>query len=338
MATMSDVAKHAGVGIGTVSRVLSGSPKVSEKTRSKVQSSAEQLGYNRPRKSASEQEKSDRLVGVVVPFFDEKSAFQRIRGIVSRLALHGCEVVLHNIESPAQARAKMVELPRSTLFDGLIVISLPLVGDEGDRLVNARFPTVLIDTVHAGLPSVCIDDRAGGALATRHLISLGHRRIAFVSEPPHNAFGFIAGARREEGFRATMAEAGLAVHSSLIRYGAYLHSAARQMATELLSLPERPTAIVAASDVQAVGCLEAATQLGIRVPDDLSVVGYDDIDLAGLMGLSTVRQPLIYSGERGADLVLEALSMRNRQPNTELLELELVVRATTAGVKRKGAR
>jgi DNA-binding LacI/PurR family transcriptional regulator len=338
MATMAEVAKHAGVGIGTVSRVLSGSPKVSDTTRTKVQAAAERLGYSRPRKLAAEQGKGGRLIGVLVPFFDEKSSFQRIRGIVSRLAPHGCEVVLHNIESPAQARAKLVELPRSLIFDGLIVISLPLVGDEGERLVNARFPTVLVDTSYAGLPSVCIDDRAGGALATRHLISLGHKRIAFVSEPPHNAFGFIAGARREEGFRAAMAEAGLPVLSSLIRYGAYLHSAARQMATELLSLPDRPTAIVAASDVQAVGCLEAATHLGISVPDELSVVGYDDIDLAGLMGLSTVRQPLIYSGERGADLVLEAMSMRNRQPNTEMLELELVVRATTAAVKRKGPR
>lgn len=338
MTTMAEVAKHAGVGIGTVSRVLSGSPKVSDNTRTKVQTSAELLGYHRPRKTTAQQGKGGRLIGVLVPFFDEKSAFQRLRGIVSRLAPHGCEVVLHNIESPAQARTKLVELPRSLIFDGLIVISLPLVGDEGERLVNARFPTVLLDTSYPGLPSVCIDDRAGGALATRHLISLGHTRIAFVSEPPHNAFGFIAGARREEGFRATMAEAGLPVLSSLIRYGAYLHSAARQMATELLSLPERPTAIVAASDVQAVGCLEAATHLGINVPDELSVVGYDDIDLAGLMGLSTVRQPLIHSGERGADLVLEAMSMRNRQPNTEMLELELVVRATTAAVKRKGTR
>ncbi len=335
---MADVAKHAGVGIGTVSRVLSGSSKVSDMMRIKVQASADHLGYRRSRKSASEQRKGGRLIAVLVPFFDEKSAFQRIRGIVSRLAPHGCEVVLHNIESPAQARAKLVELPRSLIFDGLIVISLPLVGDEGDRLVNARFPTVLIDTSYPGLPSVCIDDRAGGALATRHMIALGHKRIAFVSEPPHNAFGFIAGARREEGFRATMADAGLSVPASLVRYGAYLHSAARQMAAELLSLPDRPTAIVAASDVQAVGCLEAATQLGIKVPDELSVVGYDDIDLASLMGLSTVRQPLVYSGERGADLVLESLSMRNRQPNTEMLELELVVRSTTAAVRRKGAR
>ncbi|HEY0518518.1 MAG TPA: LacI family DNA-binding transcriptional regulator [Ilumatobacteraceae bacterium] len=338
MATMAEVAKHAGVGIGTVSRVLSGSPKVSDTTRIRVQSSADELGYNRPRKSLTEKGKGGRLVAVLVPFFDEKSAFQRIRGIVSRLAPYGCAAVIHNVESPAQARSKLVELPHNLIFDGLIVISLPLVGDEGDRLVNARFPTALVDTSYPGLPSVCIDDRAGASLATKHLISLGHKRIAFVGEPPHNAFGFIAGARREEGFRSTMAEAGLHVPASLVRYGAYLHSAARQMATELLSLPDRPTAIVAASDVQAVGCLEAATQLGMNVPEELSVVGYDDIDLAAIMGLSTVRQPLIYSGERGADLVLEALSMRNRQPNNEMLELELVIRSTTAAVKRRGTR
>ena len=336
--TMAEVAKHAGVGIGTVSRVLSGSVQVSESTRRKVRAAADELGYERTRKWASEQGKRGRLVGVLVPFFDEQSAFQRLRGIVARLAPHGCSVVLQNVESPAQARAKLLELPRSLVLDGLIIVTLPLVDDEGERLVNARFPTVLVDASYPGLPSVCIDDRAGGTMATKHLISLGHRRIAFVSEPPHNAFGFVAGARREEGFRAAMAEAGLSVPISYIRYGAFLHSAAREMATELLSLADPPTAIVAASDVQAVGCLEAASRLGIRVPEELSVVGYDDIDLAALMGLSTVRQPLVYSGERGADLVLEALSMRNRQPQTEKLELELVVRTTTAAAKRKVRR
>jgi DNA-binding LacI/PurR family transcriptional regulator len=335
MTTMAEVAKHAGVGIGTVSRVLSGSAQVSEATRRKVRTSAEELGYERSRKLGSDQAKRGRLIAVVVPFFDQQSSFQRLRGIVSRLAPYGCSVVLHNVESPAQARAKLLELPRSLILDGLIVVTLPLADDEGERLINARFPAVLVDATYPGLPSVCIDDRYGGAMATKHLIALGHRRIAFVSEPPHNAFGFIAGARREEGFRAAMAEAGLNVPAAFVRYGAYLHSAAREMATELLSLADPPTAIVAASDVQGVGCLEAASRLGIRVPDELSIVGYDDIDLAALMGLSTVRQPLVYSGERGADLVVEALSMRNRQPQTEKLELELVVRTTTAAVKRR---
>jgi DNA-binding LacI/PurR family transcriptional regulator len=334
MATMADVANHAGVGIGTVSRVLTGSSKVSDATRTKVQTSAEFLGYKRSRKVAPKHVRNDRLIAILMPFFDTQSAFQRLRGVVSHLAPHGCEVVLHNVESPVQARNKLMELPRSPLYDGLIVVSLPLSPLEGDRLRNARFPTALVDTSFPGLPSVRIDDRAGGSLATKHLIDLGHRRIAFISEPPHNAFGFVAGAHREEGFRTTMATAGLELPESFVRYGAYLHSAARQMAIELLQLPDRPTAIVAASDVQAVGCLEAANQLGIKVPEDLSVVGFDDIDLAALMSLSTVRQPLVLSGERGAQLVLEALSMRHPQPHAELLELELVVRGTTAGLKR----
>ena len=331
MVTMSDVAARAGVGIGTVSRVLSGSPNVSDDARRRVTEAAKQLGYRRARKSAAEQDKRGRLVGVLVPFFDEKSAFERLRGIVSRLAPHGCEVVLHNVESPGQARAKLVELPRSQHLDGLIVLSLPIIRDEGDRLVAAKFPTVLVDTSHPGLPSVRIDDRAGGAMATRHLLDLGHERIAFIGEPPHNAFGFVAGAHREEGFRQAMAAAGKPVPAGFVRYGAYLHSAARQIATEMLMALDHPTAIFAASDVQAVGCLEAAHQLGLRVPDDLSVIGYDDVDLAALMGLTTVRQPLVYSGERGADLFLETSSVRHHQPSTEYLELELVVRNTTSG-------
>lgn len=338
MATMSDVATRAGLGIGTVSRVLSGSVNVSDDARKRVTQAALQLGYQRVRKSTAEQDTRSRLVGVLVPFFDEKSAFARLRGIVTRLAPHGCEVVLHNVESPAQARAKLVELPRGHSLDGLIVLTLPLVADEGDRLIAARFPTVLVDTSHPGLPSVRIDDRAGGSMATRHLLDLGHERIAFICEPPHNAFGFVSGALREEGFRQAMAAAGKPVPDEFVRYCACLHSAARQSATELLVAPDPPTAIFAASDVQAVGCLEAAHQLGLRVPDDLSVIGYDDVDLAALMGLTTVRQPLVYSGERAADLFLETASDRHHQPSTEYLELELVVRNTTSVRKRKERR
>ena len=135
--TMADVGKHAGVGIGTVSRVLNGSVHVSDATRKKVRESAELLGYQRTRKSAAERGKGGRLIAVLVPFFDEQSAFQRLRGIVSRLAPHGCSVVLHNVESPAQARAKLLELPRSLILDGLVVITLPLV-ERRRRSIDVR--------------------------------------------------------------------------------------------------------------------------------------------------------------------------------------------------------
>jgi DNA-binding LacI/PurR family transcriptional regulator len=159
---------------------------------------------------------------------------------------------------------------------------------------------------------------------------LGHTDIAFLGEPPRNPFGFVASANREAGYRQAMARAGLEVKPSMVRYGAFLHSAARTMATDLLTMTDAPTAVVAASDVQAFGVLDAAEQLGMKVPDDVSVIGYDDIDLATQMGLSTVRQPLFTSGERAAELVVQAVAMGHAHPTVEQLEVELVVRRTSA--------
>lgn len=329
MATLAAVAAHAQVGIGTVSRVLNGSPNVSPEMRVRVLQSMEAVGYAKP-KRRQEQERRANFIGVLVTYFDEPSAFQRLRGIVARLQPHGYEVVLYNVASPSQAAQRLVELPNHPLA-GLLVISLPLSEADAAELVAAPFPCVLVDTSAKGLPSVGIDDRMGGSMATQHLIDLGHTRIGFVGEPPNNPFGFVASVRREEGYRSTLRQAGIEPLPELVRYGAHLRSAAKQMTLDLLAMPDPPTAIVATSDVQAVGVLEAAATLGLRVPDDLSVVGYDDIELAPLMNLTTVRQPLEGSGSRAADLVLEAVNAREERPQQldEELQIELVVRSTT---------
>lgn len=331
MPTLAQVATHAGVGIGTVSRVLNGSPNVSDAMRQRVLAAAGEVGYVPSRRRHVDQARRPGYVGVLVTFFDEPSAYQRLRGIVNRLQPHRLEVVLYNIASPAQARETVVEISGHDVLEALIVISLPLTGAEAERLVRAPFPVMLVDTWAPGLPTVCIDDRRGGAIATEHLIDLGHRRIAFVGEPPNNPFGFVSSARREHGYRTAMAAAGLEVDPALVMHGAHLRSAARQMTLDLLALPDPPTAIVASSDVQAVGVLEGAQALGLRVPADLSVVGYDDIELASLMGLTTVRQPLERSGQRIADLAIQAISSpaSARSFAVEEMELELVVRSST---------
>lgn len=329
MTTLAAVAAHAGVGIGTVSRVLNDSPNVSPEMRDRVRKAMAEVGYEPERRKRSEQRRRPGYVGVMVTYFDEPSAFQRLRGIVASLQPHGCEVVLYNIASTGQAKERLMEVPHHPTLDGLIVVSLPLTARDGERLAAATFPTVLLDTTAPGLPSVNIDDRAGGALATQHLVDLGHRRIGFVGEPPNNAFGFVASIRREEGYQRTLRSSGIAADPALIRYGAHLRSAAKQMTIDLLSLDDPPTGLVATSDVQAVGVMEAAASLGLKVPDDLSIIGYDDIELATLMGLTTVRQPLERSGHRAADLVFEAMSSRSRPQLAEQLEIELVVRSTT---------
>jgi DNA-binding LacI/PurR family transcriptional regulator len=329
MATLAEIAEHAGVGIGTVSRVFNGSASVSDQMRARVLQSATQLGYDPGAKKRAQQATPQGFVGLLVTFFDEPSALQRFSGLVPRLQTNDLHVVLYNIESPSQARSMLVELPRTTSLEALIVVSLPITENEARALAKASYPTVLVDTWGKGLPSVTIDDRYGGRIATRHLIDLGHRRIGFVGEPADNSFGFVSSARRQEGYLEALATAGIDSDPALIRHGAHLRQAAKQMTLDLLDLGDPPTAIVAASDVQAVGVLEAAESKGMKVPYELSVVGYDDIELASLMGLTTVRQPLERSGARAADLVLEALGARRRSAFDEQLEVELVVRSTT---------
>lgn len=329
MVTLAEIAEHAGVGIGTVSRVFNGSASVSPQMRDRVLAAASELGYDPGPKRRSQQVVSRGFVGLLVTFFDEPSALQRFSGLVPRLQTNNLHVVLYNVESPSQARSMLVELPHTTTLEALIVVSLPITEGEARALVKAPYPTVLVDTWGKGLPSVTIDDRHGGRIATRHLTDLGHRRIGFVGEPSDNSFGFVSSARRQEGYLEALAAAGIPSDPALIRHGAHLREAAKQMTLDLLELADPPTAIVAASDVQAVGVLEAAESRGLKVPYELSVVGYDDIELAALMGLTTVRQPLERSGARAADLVLEALGSRRRTAFDEQLEVELVVRSTT---------
>lgn len=334
MATLSDVATRAGVGIGTASRVVNGSPQVSPDTRLRVQAAMRAVGYEPTPRRRNEQVRRNGTIGVLVPFFDEPSSVLRVRGIVDQLQPHRMRIVLHQVTSPSQAREAVMELPADSTLDALLVISLPLTDADAAALATAPFPVVLLDTrAPAGAawaaPTVRIDDRAGGALATRHLLDLGHRRIGFIGEPADNPFGFTSSAQREAGYRSELAAAGLAPHAALVRHAPHLRAAARQLATDMLTLAEPPTAIVAASDVQAVGVLEAAAALGVAVPRQLSVIGFDDIELASLMGLTTVRQPLELSGRRAADLVVQAIGATPLSPFTDEMSLELVVRSTT---------
>ena len=275
---------------------------------------------------------------MLVPYFDEPSSYQRLRGIVRALQPHGLEIVLYNVDAPDRARRRLVEVPRHQL-DGLIVLSLPLRAEEGDRLAQAPFPTVLVDTSHPALPSVVIDDRDGGRIATEYLLSLGHERIAFIGEPERNPFGFVSSRKREAGYagRPRRRRHGVAAPVREAR-PARPHGGAPAR-RRAVRHAEPPTAVVAASDVQALGVIEAAQLAGNAVPRDVSVIGYDDIDLAAYSGLTTVRQPLEASGQRGSEILTGALATGIRPaPFVEELAVELVVRATTGPPPSTGRR
>jgi DNA-binding LacI/PurR family transcriptional regulator len=191
---------------------------------------------------------------------------------------------------------------------------------------------VLVDAPHPAFSGFVIDDVLGGELATSHLVELGHRRIAFVGDKPPDPFRFASSRDRTRGYELALAHAGIERRPEYVREGTQNPHVARSIAIDLLRLPQRPTAIFAASDAQALGVLEAARILGIRVPEELSVVGFDDVEVASYVGLTTVRQPLYDSGRRGAQLLLQLLSGEEPpgEPRTEQLPLEVVVRSTTA--------
>jgi DNA-binding LacI/PurR family transcriptional regulator len=184
---------------------------------------------------------------------------------------------------------------------------------------------------------VVTDDVEGGRMATRHLASLGHELIAFMGDDPANPFGFTSSAQREKGYREALSQAGIRLRRSLVKHGSHDRQVGRRLAEALLAQRVRPTAIFAASDVQALGALEAARAAGLRVPQDLSVVGFDDIELSGYAQITTVRQPLFESGSLGAELLLTALNgEQDGDRRVHELPLELVTRETTGPPPRRG--
>jgi LacI family transcriptional regulator, galactose operon repressor len=329
-ATISDVAARAGVGEATVSRVLNGSTLVREVTRQRVQAAIEHLDY-RPSPIARGLSRGRGMtLGVVAPFFVRPSAVERLRGAEAAFTAAGYDTVLYNISAPEQISVQFENVARGRA-DGVMIISVPPPSREMERLIGSGKPVVLVDVCAPGVSQVYTDDVEGGQLATRHLLELGHRRIAFVGDFSENPYGFTSSAFRCSGFRQAMEEAGYEVPAAYVKEGVHSRDAALQLALELLALPEPPTAIFAASDTQAFGVLGAAVQAGVEVPDGLSVIGFDDVEVAGYVGLSTIHQPLEDSGARGARLLLDLTEGGQvRRHILEKLPLEVVVRRTTA--------
>jgi LacI family transcriptional regulator len=325
-----DVAERAGVGVGTVSRVLNESPGVADATRVRVRAVMDELGY-RPSPTARNLSLGrTQTLGVIAPFFTSPSVVERLRGIDDVVGRSAYDLTLFNIETLDQRRAALRRFARRDRVDGIIVISLPLRAAEVRALHRDGVPTVLIDVSHALLPNVAIDDVAGGAMAARHLLEAGHRHVAFVGDVEDRAFAFSSSQRRLEGFARALGEARVTLPASRVRRGPFGRETAVELTRQLLALRRRPTAVFAASDVQAFGVLDAAGRAGLSVPGDLSVIGFDDIELAAAIGLTTVRQPLRESGRVGAQLLLRALNGEPPIAPPQLAPLEVVARRTVS--------
>lgn len=329
-ATIRDVAQRAGVGIGTVSSVLNNSRPVNESTRQKVLLAINELNFVPNPSGRRLSMGKTHSIAVIIPYFTIFSQFERLRGVMSVVNHTDYDVNLMVVESVSQRNKVMQNVSHRGRVDGLIMFSLQPTPPELDRLRAEQLPVVLVEAQHPNVPHISIDDTAGARMAVEHLLSLGHRKIAYLSDyfddPMANYFSY----HRYEGYCEALRTAGIPVRAGYHLQHTPNQEGGRQMALELLHQTDPPTAIFTFCDELALGVLATAREMALDVPTDLSVISYDDIELARFAQLTTIRQHLFESGVRGVELLLEVLENTAHPPASSQLVPELIVRQTTA--------
>ena len=331
--TLATIAAEAGVSLATVSKVLNGRTDVAPATRSRLERALARHGYTRRvGKRRSE------FIELVFHELEPSWSMEVIEGVEEVAHTAGLSVVLTVSGDRHTPGADWMDGVLRRRPVGVVLVFSDIAERLRDKLRAQRIPLVIVDPAgdpSPDVPSVGSANWSGGVMATRHLIDLGHRRIAAITGPDD----MMCSLARVDGYRSAMTAAGLPVDPELIRFGDFHPDGGESAARELLALDERPTAIFAGSDLQALGVIAAASAAGLRVPDDLSVVGYDDIALARWMSpqLTTVHQPLRRMGEEAARLALRLAD--DATPDTLRMDLatHLVIRESTAPPRTGGS-
>jgi LacI family transcriptional regulator len=335
--TIYDVAKKAGVGIGTVSRVLNNNTQVRPTTRQLVMDAIKELDF-RPSSVARQLslQRQVKHIGVITqPFINYYSFSERLRGIQTSLDEENSdyELLLYTVSSFEHYQSQLETIVKTRAVEGLIIIDLELSHDQQELLQDAGLPVVGVNHLQLQTwPCVGTNNLEGGYIATQYLISLGHKRIAYVGDEFIADYTQNTSYERYMGFEKALKEASLELSESCVRLGKFDYEVAKINTLKLLSLKTPPTAIFAMSDVQALACIAAAKELGRAVPDDLSVMGYDDLDLSYHTGLTTVKQHLELSGQRGLEHLLALLHGKKTAP-PKLPKPEVIARQTTKKLK-----
>ncbi len=327
-AGIEDVARAAGVSTATVSRALRGLPNVNAATRERVLRTATELGYVATPSAASLASGRTRTIGLIGPSINRWFSSTVIEGAENGLRSEGFDVLLYTFASVAGVGRSAVDpgvLRRRV--DGVLVVGLPLEETEIDALRGLGYPLVCIGWGAYGLTTVGVDDRATARDATRHLLSLGHRRIGHMTGPAEDVSPWSPPVIRLEAWRQTLAEAGVA--PGPVVHGDFEFGAARRAAREMLAADPGVTAMFISSDEMAMGAILGVRDLGLRVPEDVSVIGVDGHDLGEVVGLTTMAQDAAQQGATGGRLVLDMIAGRS-VPTHVVFPTSLVPRTSTA--------
>lgn len=335
--TIYDIARKAKVGIGTVSRVLNNHPSVSEKTRTRVLAIARKLNYRPHPVARALAGKHSSSVLAFVPFFPTHFFSEVLQGVQSKLSDLDWELILYGINHPAQLESSIRSRSVRSHINGMLLFSMRMSEVFAEYVHSLKIPLVLVDAFHPSFDSITVDNRRGGYLATHHLIELGHRRVGLLNANPQST----PARERFKGYKDAMKDAGLDVPPEWIKQSrskdldGFTRETGSDLMREFLDMgSKRPTAIFVSSDIQAIGALQILEESGLRCPDDIAFVGFDDIELSRYLGISTVRQPMFQMGALAVEVFQRRLTDRKSPPIHRQFVPELVVRRSSSNGHR----
>jgi LacI family transcriptional regulator len=329
--TIYDVAEHAGVAISTVSRVLNNSQDVSDATRERVMGAIRELQFRPNRTAKSLAQRATRTIAVAVPTFTTPFHNELLKGVRDRLDDADVDLLLCDLDWEAPRKTLFNFLDRGAM-DGLIVAGLPIDEETGEDLMSLGAPVVLIGSQWKPLDSFYWEEEPGVLEAMNHLLENGHRRIGMITTPHNNRLRNA----RVNGYKQALKKANLpyddtlVVHGETRKHDGFSEESGYEAMNELLSLDDPVTAVFASSDVQAIGAWQAIREAGMEVPDDVSLVGYDDIKVSRFIGLTSVAQNMHYVGEKATDVLLSRLNNSGSDdPVSELVRPKLQIRKSS---------
>ena len=333
--TLADIASQASVSLATVSKVLNGRGDVSSTTRAKIERLLHDNGYNRRGTGAGQT--IARMIELVFHELESEWAIEIIRGVERVTRGAGIDLILTESGDRHSPGALWIDAVLRRRPSGVILVFSDLSSVEKHKLRSRGIQFVVVDPADEPEPDVASigsANWAGGFAAAEHLIGLGHRRIGMISGPED----MLCSIARVDGYRSALERAGIGFDSALLRAGDFHVAGGHRAGAELLHLDEPPSAIFAGSDLQALGVYEAARPLGVRIPHDLSVVGFDDLRIGHWVGppLTTIRQPLVEMAETAAQLLIQLIEQPDAAVNRRIdLATSLIVRESTAAPRRR---
>ncbi len=330
--TIYDVAKKAGVGIGTVSRILNDSPQVSPKTREKVLLAIKELNYQPHALAQGLAKKQTHSIAVIVPVFTGYFFLEVLKGVQRKLSEAHYNLILYSIDQPEKTDQFLKKTLREKRVDGVLLISLQMSDLYAKKFIESSFPIVLVDSYHPEIDSITVNNEKGAVNAVQHLINIGHKRIGMIDGQLKSSPARI----RLGGYKKALEQNSLPFDESLLvisdiisgQDGFNRESGYHAMQKLITCQKNFPSAVFCSSDIQAAGAIRAIKEHDLRIPDDIALVGFDDIEIAEYLDLTTMRQPMFEIGQLGTKYLMERIQGKSDNPVYKQFETKLVIRSS----------